>query len=316
MAEFLRTSGISYKIEDIIINANEKLYIESPYLKLSENLFERLKEKEADSTEIIFIYGKSELNEFEKVKLNSLSCLTLYFYKNLHAKCYFNENEMLITSMNLHEYSEKNNREMGIFITKDDDSKMFDDAVREVMSIISAAKIEKKANLEALASNNVITIDYPGALVYNESLNVEAWCKQLFAMFQEQNPNLSFGMGWGRGVTCDGFHSQNLSFTIKAHEQAVFVEFKFYGKNRKDVFYNVKSRIEESLEKCLPNISIHWGNQMMRIEFRNLQNDFPDLLNFDQNTLLYVYKLIKIGEREIIPALKNFGYFMDVPQSI
>ena len=36
----------------------------------------------------------------------------LYFSKNLHAKCYLNEKKMIITSMNLYEFSQVNNREM------------------------------------------------------------------------------------------------------------------------------------------------------------------------------------------------------------
>ena len=43
---------------------------------------------------------------------------------------------MVITSLNLYEYSIKNNREMGVLIKKEKDSKLYQDAVKEVNSII------------------------------------------------------------------------------------------------------------------------------------------------------------------------------------
>ena len=39
--------------------------------------------------------------------------------KNLHAKCYLNEKEALLTSMNLYEYSQEHNDEMGILVSVD-----------------------------------------------------------------------------------------------------------------------------------------------------------------------------------------------------
>lgn len=62
--------------------------------------------------------------------------MQLFFCENLHAKCYFNEEMMVITSLNLYEYSIKNNREMGVLIKKEKDPNLYRDAVKEVNSII------------------------------------------------------------------------------------------------------------------------------------------------------------------------------------
>ena len=43
---------------------------------------------------------------------------------------------MVITSLNLYEYSIKNNREMGVLIKKEKDPNLYQDAVKEVNSII------------------------------------------------------------------------------------------------------------------------------------------------------------------------------------
>lgn len=139
MAEFLTTSGTSYHIENIIIGANKKLVLVSPYLQISKTLLERLKDASNRGVAVKIIYGKNELNVNQKNALESLKNLELLFLENLHAKCYFNEKEMVITSMNMYEFSEKNNREMGVYITKELDKSLFEKAVAETLSIIQSS---------------------------------------------------------------------------------------------------------------------------------------------------------------------------------
>lgn len=141
MAKFLTTSGVAYQVEHIIKGAKKKLVLISPYVQISKVLLERLKNASDKGVQIILIYGKDELKPIEKKQLNSIENLRLYYYQNLHAKCYFNEREMVITSMNLYEFSEKHNREMGILIHKSDDAELFNDGVEETSSIIKSAKI-------------------------------------------------------------------------------------------------------------------------------------------------------------------------------
>lgn len=54
------------------------------------------------------------MSERDKQKLKSIDNLNLMNHPNVHAKCHYNENYLLIASMNLYEYSEINNREMGV----------------------------------------------------------------------------------------------------------------------------------------------------------------------------------------------------------
>lgn len=116
MAEFLTTNGTSYNIENIIIDAKSKLILVSPYLQISKTFYERLKDASNKNVSIKIIYGKDELKPNERNSLAELKNVELYFFENLHAKCYFNETKMVITSMNMYEFSEKNNREMGVLI--------------------------------------------------------------------------------------------------------------------------------------------------------------------------------------------------------
>ena len=62
MAKFLTTNGISYYIEEIIREAKSEIVLLSPYLKISTNLFDRLKDADRKSIKITLIYGKDELS--------------------------------------------------------------------------------------------------------------------------------------------------------------------------------------------------------------------------------------------------------------
>lgn len=135
MAEFLTTSGTSNWIENIIIDAEKQLILISPYLQISKTFYERLKDASNKGVKIIVIFGKDELKPNERNSLASLTSVELYYFENLHAKCYFNENNMVITSMNMYEFSEKNNREMGVLISKLNDGDLYKKAYNEALSI-------------------------------------------------------------------------------------------------------------------------------------------------------------------------------------
>lgn len=143
MAEFLTTNGTSHHIEQIIIDSRESLILVSPYLQLSKTLFERLKDATNRNTRITIIYGKDELKPNEKNSLADLRTLRLLYFENLHAKCYCNDKKMVITSMNMYEFSEKNNREMGILIDKENDKEIYEKAYNEIQSIIQSADLVK-----------------------------------------------------------------------------------------------------------------------------------------------------------------------------
>lgn len=139
MAKFLTTSWVSSHIEDIIKKARKNVVLVSPYLQFSQNFYQRLKDAETNRVDITIIYGKNELNAKETELLSNLKKLNLFYFENLHAKCYFNESEMVITSMNMYEYSEKNNREMGVYISKQEDPEIYADASQETISILNSS---------------------------------------------------------------------------------------------------------------------------------------------------------------------------------
>jgi len=142
MVKFLTTTDTSAKIVKIIKQAKKELTLITPYIKLAQTIYDRLIEADKRNVNIRLVYGKKEKQEdLEKIK--KLKHLGLYFLENVHAKCYFNENLMVITSMNLHAFSQTTNREMGVQIKREDkeDKELFHNAKEEAYFIIEASKI-------------------------------------------------------------------------------------------------------------------------------------------------------------------------------
>ena len=86
--------------------------------------------------DIRVVYGKNELQPEENNWLKSMTSIRSSFCKELHAKCYLNEHEAIITSMNLYEFSQVNNNEMGIYIEKSNDPELYKDIYQEVQRLI------------------------------------------------------------------------------------------------------------------------------------------------------------------------------------
>lgn len=136
MAKFLDTTGVSYHLQQLINKTNEKLVIISPFLKINDRIKQSLEDKNRMKIDIRIVYGKNELHPDENNWLKSMTSIRLSFCKDLHAKCYLNENEAILTSMNLYEFSQVNNNEMGIHIDKVKDLELYKDLYEEAQRLI------------------------------------------------------------------------------------------------------------------------------------------------------------------------------------
>jgi hypothetical protein len=160
MAEFLTTHATAAWIENIILNSKERLVLVSPYLQLSRTFFDRLKEADERGVKTVVVYGKDELKPEETNQLGKLKNLSLLFCENVHAKCYLNEDNMVITSMNMYEFSEKNNREMGVLVSSINDTNVYKDALREVQSIVKTS-IQKNNSIQSQKSESIVVHKIP-----------------------------------------------------------------------------------------------------------------------------------------------------------
>ena len=88
---------------------------------------------------------RGKLPEGESEWLNSLDSLEIRRLANLHAKCCMNENEALITSLNLYEYSQNHNVEWGILISRRDDEELYQEIFKEAVHILRLSDVEKES---------------------------------------------------------------------------------------------------------------------------------------------------------------------------
>ena len=157
MAKLLTTKGITYFIEEIFKLSKEYVYIVSPYLKIDKQFEERLFEAVDKGLKVTLIYGKDK-RQIDLINKSLKNRIEILFYESLHAKFYMNENHVLITSMNLHSYSQANNREIGVQFSKSDNSdlQVIEDCYREFESI--KIQSEKLSNIDHTKVFNFIPL--------------------------------------------------------------------------------------------------------------------------------------------------------------
>ena len=146
MAKFQTTEDINASIARIIREAEKELVLVSPYLKFSDRLKGHLEDKLRVAPDLLvqIVYGKRKKLDLDVSEwLRSWPKVKKTFRKNLHAKCYLNEEEAIVTSMNLYEYSQQNNDEMGILVSQEEDTALYEDIREEAERIGSLSEPEK-----------------------------------------------------------------------------------------------------------------------------------------------------------------------------
>ncbi len=136
MAQFLNTIEINLQLERLIKDAKEQLVLISPYLKLNDRMRELLQDKRGQLAEVRIVYGKQELHDSERQWLASQQHIKISFCKNLHGKCYLNELYCIVTSMNLYDFSQVNNNEMGFGVHKNQDKLLYSAVAEEAQRLI------------------------------------------------------------------------------------------------------------------------------------------------------------------------------------
>jgi len=140
MARFLNTTGVSYHLEKLIKNTKDRLILISPYLQFSSRIKEHLHNLNIQKKDIRVVYRENKLHPDENNWLAGQVGIRTSICKNLHAKCYLNENEALITSMNLYEFSQMNNNEMGVHISKDSDPELYESVIEEAQRLLAVSE--------------------------------------------------------------------------------------------------------------------------------------------------------------------------------
>lgn len=195
MALFLNTTRLNQWIPKLIQKSERELILIVPYIQTSDKIFESLKVADNKGIETFLIYRENKLSIKEKEKLLSLKNISLLHHPNIHCKCYFNGSLLIISSMNLYDYSQKNNREMGVLFSKEsieyeeqdkdstynvfdnsNDYNVFIDTIEEIRDIVNSSSAEK---ISDRAQSSSFEIDI---IKTNEELQIE-YCNELNTYF-------------------------------------------------------------------------------------------------------------------------------------
>ena len=142
MSLILDTYETNTWISHISEDARKHLVIICPYLKINEKLRRTIEVADKKGVNLFVIYGKRELDEGTMTWLKGLRHSNIASIKDLHAKLYMNEEMAVISSMNLYEYSQVNNEELGVLCGKRQDRNEFKDITFQVMRLIGISEKE------------------------------------------------------------------------------------------------------------------------------------------------------------------------------
>ena len=152
MVEFLETTLVSAELRKLISKSKQRIYLISPYLQISKNLKILIQQVDQTVPDIVIkvVCRKDKISADDLRFLQTLKNANISALENLHAKCYLNEETAIITSMNLYQYSQENNWEMGIKIEKKDDLELYSNIFSYVQNILSASEVITKIEMKKL----------------------------------------------------------------------------------------------------------------------------------------------------------------------
>lgn len=186
MITFLNTEKLLNVIPDTIHNAQKELIIVVPFINLSNATMDALRSADKKGVETTIICRFSEVRPKDRNFLENLENLNVFSHPNVHSKCYYNEETIIITSLNLTSYSERNNREMGVKVSRYENwGDDYDDLLEneEYMDFSDDLKIELQQLLNGsdfiMKSKRAGQLGYKCSLLNTHRDNLEQMCNEL-----------------------------------------------------------------------------------------------------------------------------------------
>ncbi len=142
MADALDTHALNLEISEMFTHAKTRLIIVSPYLSIYPNLRKLIEDADNRGVNIVIIYRKVDEKSDVLDWIKSLKHIYLGRSDSLHAKYYAEDRVAIIASLNLYEYSQVNNEELGMIFDDRSDSNAFYDAFFFVQKIIEHSELE------------------------------------------------------------------------------------------------------------------------------------------------------------------------------
>jgi hypothetical protein len=257
MSHFLNREKFNFWIPELITKADEEVILIVPYIKTSEMVFSALKKANKDNKRIVIIYREDKLDSIEKEKLLALENVDLLHHPNIHCKCYYNGDILILGSMNLYEYSEKNNREMGVIFSALDEGETEEkykvdyfeldvfssiaEPLEEIRQIINGSTLEKKSKvtIENGFSLNTIQTEFQKTLKDCEFLNKYFGNKVFEPIMQEETgvEHLEF-----YDIVCTNFYD---NIDLYFEEKRVALVLNISLKEKEKIFQLWKNEYDE-----------------------------------------------------------------------
>lgn len=177
MSKFITGKELEDAVYNTIWEAQNTLLIVSPFIKL-DTYFRKLFDKHLNSPNlhIMIVFGKNEGNVDRSMKkedfdyFKNFMNVSIIYQSNLHGKYYGNEYQSVITSINLHDYSFKNNIEFGVLqetklldnITSSVDKKAWEtcnDLAQNGEAVFIKRPVYEKKIFSALRGKNYVKSD-------------------------------------------------------------------------------------------------------------------------------------------------------------
>jgi hypothetical protein len=121
MAKFLTGNELNSELEKLFERAYNQIILISPYIKIHDRFASTLRtKKDYPEIQLIIVFGKNEDDISRSMKEEDFNFfkefpnIQIRYEKRLHAKYYANEDNAILTSMNLYNYSQDNNIEAGV----------------------------------------------------------------------------------------------------------------------------------------------------------------------------------------------------------
>lgn len=207
MAKFLNTTGVSYHLEELIKTTKDRLILISPYLQFHKRVKDHLENLNIQKRDIRIIYRENKLQVEENTWLEEQIGIRTSLCASLHAKCYINENEAIVTSMNLYSFSQQNNDEMGIHVKKEEDPDLYEDIYEEVQRLLTISEeirvsvkkvdkeiekksekiVEKVQNSINLSNSKLLTTKELSQLTGISSRKVNSWFTDNKLMYKKED---------------------------------------------------------------------------------------------------------------------------------
>jgi hypothetical protein len=148
--KLLNTTELNYEIEQLIVNEQRHLLLLSPYLKLHKKLESILALSPANIS-IVF----RECENINSIKKN-LPKITFVQIKNLHAKAYISYKRTIVTSLNLIEFSQVNNFELGFIF----DNYKFEETYKKLIHELKILFKQNNVELNLLQDHEISIGNY------------------------------------------------------------------------------------------------------------------------------------------------------------